>query len=143
VLREASQQEPNTVPLPRTPEAFREWLSDLRSLSGLTHDELAEAVGGKTDRRQTIRWLKEGTEPGALALLKILTALGATIEPPPPGGLRAVNAELTEIRDRLDCLMALDLERVAALVTRLENVLDALSTSGLIPAEPPRPERVG
>src|SRR5207247_226061 len=67
--------------------------------SGLSHDALAEAVGDSTTRRQTIRWLKEGTEPGGLALLKILTALGARIEPPPPQELPgAVNAELAALR---------------------------------------------
>lgn len=53
----------------------------------------------RTGRGQTIRWLKKGTEPGALALLKMLSAFGVTIEPAPPEDVpRALNAELAEMR---------------------------------------------
>jgi transcriptional regulator with XRE-family HTH domain len=88
-------------PKEKTPEAFRQWLRELRAQKQISHDDLAEAVGASA-RRQTIRWLKEGTEPGGIALLMILSALGVRLEPSPPEELPgALNAELNALRREL------------------------------------------
>jgi transcriptional regulator with XRE-family HTH domain len=79
---------------------LRTWLRELREASGLSQEALATAVG--TDRRNIHRWEVQGHDPGGSALLRVLSALGVKIEPPPPIGVpRAVNAELRELHEEL------------------------------------------
>jgi transcriptional regulator with XRE-family HTH domain len=79
---------------------LRRWLRELREAAGLTQEELAAAVG--TDRRNVHRWEVGGHDPGGTMLLRLLSALGVTIDPPPPQGVvRAVNAELRSLGGRL------------------------------------------
>jgi transcriptional regulator with XRE-family HTH domain len=79
---------------------LRTWLRQLREAAGLSQEALASAVG--TDRRNIHRWEVQGHDPGGTALLRVLSALGVQIEPPPPTGFpRAVNAELLELRAEL------------------------------------------
>jgi transcriptional regulator with XRE-family HTH domain len=79
---------------------LRAWLRQLREASGLSQEALASAVG--TDRRNIHRWEVQGHDPGGSALLRVLSALGVRIEPPPPTGIpRAVNAELHELQEEL------------------------------------------
>lgn len=75
------------------------WLRQLREQAGLTRGELAAAVG--TDRRNIYRWEVEGHDPSGSVLLRLLSALGVRVEPPPPAALRAVSEELLEIRAEL------------------------------------------
>jgi transcriptional regulator with XRE-family HTH domain len=82
------------------PDELRTWLRQLRTASGLSQEALAAAVG--TDRRNIHRWEVQGHDPGGSALLRVLSALGVIIEPPPPGSApRAVNAELRELHEEL------------------------------------------
>jgi transcriptional regulator with XRE-family HTH domain len=79
---------------------LRRWLRELREAAGLTQEELAVAVG--TDRRNVHRWEVGGHDPGGTMLLRLLSALGVTIEPPPPPGVvGAVNAELRSLGDQV------------------------------------------
>jgi transcriptional regulator with XRE-family HTH domain len=76
------------------------WLRELREASGLTQEELATAVG--TDRRNVHRWEVAGHDPGGTMLLRLLSALGVRLEPPPPAGVpRAVNEELSGLERRI------------------------------------------
>jgi transcriptional regulator with XRE-family HTH domain len=85
---------------PSDPDDLRSWLRQLREASGLSQEALASAVG--TDRRNIHRWEVQGHDPGGSALLRVLSALGVRIEPPPPTGIpRAVNAELHELQEEL------------------------------------------
>ena len=90
------------------------WLRQLREQAGLTRDELAAAAG--TDRRNVYRWEMEGHEPSGSALLRLLSALGVHVEPPPPGAMRAVNEEVVELRADLR-------EAVEALAARHEELI--------------------
>jgi transcriptional regulator with XRE-family HTH domain len=82
------------------PSDLRTWLRELRQAAGLSQEALASAVG--TDRRNIHRWEVQGHDPGGTALLRVLSALGVRIEPPPPAGIpRAVNAELHELQEEL------------------------------------------
>jgi len=75
------------------------WLRQLREGSGLTREELAAATG--TDRRNIYRWEVEGHDPSGTVLLRLLSALGVRLEPPPPGAMRALNEELRDLRAEL------------------------------------------
>lgn len=93
---------PPAAAQPRTPEDFRTWLRALRERADLTQDELAAAV--ETVRRNIHRWETAGHDPGALTLIRILDAVGATISPSPEGVPRAINAELLELRHEIEQL---------------------------------------
>jgi transcriptional regulator with XRE-family HTH domain len=75
------------------------WLRQLREQAGLTREELAAAVG--TDRRNIHRWEVEGHEPSGSVLLRLLSALGVRLEPPPPGAVRSLMEELLDLRAEL------------------------------------------
>ena len=76
------------------------WLRSLRERSGLSQTELAASVG--TDRRNIRRWELEGHDPGGSMLIKVLSALGVTVQPAPPEDVpRAVNVEVQELERRL------------------------------------------
>jgi transcriptional regulator with XRE-family HTH domain len=98
---------------------LRTWLRELREAAGLSQEALATAVG--TDRRNIHRWEVQGHDPGGSALLRVLSALGVRIEPPPPTGVpRAVNAELRELQAELDRVRDEAASRHDELVARLD-----------------------
>jgi transcriptional regulator with XRE-family HTH domain len=98
---------------------LRSWLRELREAAGLSQEALATAVG--TDRRNIHRWEVQGHDPGGTALLRVLTALGVKIEPPPPEGVpRAVNAELHELQAELGRLKDEVASRHDELLARLD-----------------------
>jgi transcriptional regulator with XRE-family HTH domain len=98
---------------------LRSWLRELREAAGLSQEALATAVG--TDRRNIHRWEVQGHDPGGTALLRVLTALGVKIEPPPPEGVpRAVNAELHELQAELGRLKDEVASRHEELLARLD-----------------------
>jgi transcriptional regulator with XRE-family HTH domain len=98
---------------------LRSWLRELREAAGLSQEALAAAVG--TDRRNIHRWEVQGHDPGGTALLRVLTALGVRIEPPPPEGVpRAVNAELRELQAELARVKDEDAARHDELLARLD-----------------------
>jgi transcriptional regulator with XRE-family HTH domain len=101
------------------------WLRELREASGLTQEELASAVG--TDRRNVHRWEVAGHDPGGTMLLRLLSALGVRLEPPPPGGVpRAVNAELNDLEGRLADAAEAAAARHDQLIARLDAQDDQL-----------------
>ncbi len=94
-----------------TRELLRQWLADLRATANISHDDL-------------------GQEPNGVALIKLLTALGVTFNPPVPHELRGTNAELRDLRlsvEKLARLGALEEEpvRAAQLAAELEDELGA------------------
>ncbi|MGH3105275.1 MAG: helix-turn-helix transcriptional regulator [Gaiellaceae bacterium] len=91
-MRAAAQSEDDGSALGR-------WLRELREASGLSQEALAGAVG--TDRRNIHRWEVQGHDPGGSTLLRVLSALGVRLEPPPRNGAKAVNAELRELQSRV------------------------------------------
>ena len=100
---------------------LRAWLRQLREASGLSQEALASAVG--TDRRNIHRWEVQGHDPGGSALLRVLSALGVRIEPPPPSGIpRAVNAELHQLQEELRRVSDEVAVRQEALLARLEDL---------------------
>jgi transcriptional regulator with XRE-family HTH domain len=104
---------------------LRAWLRQLREASGLSQEALATAVG--TDRRNIHRWEVQGHDPGGSALLRVLSALGVRIEPPPPTGIpRAVNAELHELQDELRRVADEAAVRHDELLRRLEEQADRI-----------------
>ena len=85
---------------PTDPGDLRSWLRQLREAAGLSQEALAAAVG--TDRRNIHRWEVQGHDPGGTALLRVLSALGVELMPPPPGSIpRALNAELADLRNEI------------------------------------------
>lgn len=104
---------------------LRRWLRELREAAGLTQEELAAAVG--TDRRNVHRWEVGGHDPGGTMLLRLLSALGVTIEPPPPQGLvQAVNAELRSLSDQVADAEDAARTRHDELLARLDALDDQL-----------------
>jgi transcriptional regulator with XRE-family HTH domain len=104
---------------------LRAWLRELREAAGLTQEELAAAIG--TDRRNVHRWEVAGHDPGGTMLLRLLSALGVRIEPPPPGGVpRAVNAELRELDDRIADSADRGAQRHDELIARLDALDEQL-----------------
>jgi len=78
------------------------------------------AVG--TDKRNIRRWEVDGHDPSGTMLLRILTAVGARVEPPQPGETpRAVNAELRELESRLAASADEAARRHDEVLTRLET----------------------
>jgi transcriptional regulator with XRE-family HTH domain len=100
------------------------WLRQLRERAGLTRGELAAAVG--TDRRNIYRWEVEGHDPSGSALLRLLSALGVRVEPPPPAALRAVSEELletrAELREAVDLSTTLNDELLARVEAQAELI---------------------
>lgn len=87
----------------KTEAGFRSWLRELRENAGLSQESLAEAVG--TDRRNIRRWEVEGHDPGGTALLRILSAVGVELQPPPPSGVpKALSAEIRDLAGRIQDL---------------------------------------
>lgn len=104
---------------------LRRWLRELRQAAGLTQEELAAAVG--TDRRNVHRWEVGGHDPGGTMLLRLLSALGVSVDPPPPPGvIRAVNAELQTLGGRLADAEDAARSRHDELLARLEAQADQL-----------------
>lgn len=113
------------------------WLRQLREEAGLTREELAAAVG--TDRRNIYRWEVEGHDPSGSVLLRLLSALGVRVEPPPPAAVRAVNEELLELRAELREAAEASAVRHDELLARIEAQDEAirLLTIRLPEATPP------
>jgi transcriptional regulator with XRE-family HTH domain len=108
---------------------LRSWLRELREAAGLTQEELAAAVG--TDRRNVHRWEVAGHDPGGTMLLRLLSALGVRIEPPPPGGVpRAVNIELRDLHERVASVAEAAAARHDELLARLDQQEDRLRVLG-------------
>lgn len=91
---DADEIETTDEPLP--PE-LTQWLKKLLDDSGLSIRKVALAM--EYDRPALTRWFSKGTGMSGPSLWKFLSAVGARIEPAPPGNLpRAVNAELADLR---------------------------------------------
>ena len=86
--------------VPRDLVSLGEWLKDLREKAKLQPVDIAVAAGVTT--RTVHRWEGGFNDPGALGLLKVLSAVGASVTPGPPGELRAVNAELHDLRKLIE-----------------------------------------
>lgn len=100
------------------------WLRQLREQAGLTREELAAAVG--TDRRNIHRWEVEGHEPSGSVLLRLLSALGVRVEPPPPGAVRALSEELRELRTELRDAADASANRYDEILARVEAQAEAI-----------------
>lgn len=99
---------------------LRTWLRQLREAAGLSQEALAAAVG--TDRRNIHRWEVQGHDPGGSALLRVLSALGVQLVPPPPASIpRAFNAELRELQDTIRRVEDAALARHDELLSRIDS----------------------
>lgn len=110
-----------------------DWLRRLRESAGLSREELAAAIG--TDRRNIYRWEIEGHDPGGSVLIRLLSAVGVRLDPPPPGALAAVNAELRSLRARIDETAEAAASRHDEIVARLGAQEEALRLLTLRPPE--------
>lgn len=86
--------------MPTDAASLMAWLKDLREAAKLNQKQAGEALS--TTDREIRRWENESA-PGGVNLLRLLSAYGVTITPPPPEGIpRAVNAEIRALREELE-----------------------------------------
>ena len=116
-----------------------DWLKELRERARLSQKAAGAALG--VDDRAIRRW-EAKTIPSGDVLLRLLSAYGVRLDPPPPANVpRAVNAELAELRQKVSESNA---ELAQMFSDRLE---EALRLARELPAEappeqpPPTPER--
>lgn len=79
---------------------LRDWLRDLKEASGLSFAAIGQAIG--EEERNVKRWMTvtgRPVVPGGDVLLRLLTALGVRFEPAPPEPLRALTAQIAELRE--------------------------------------------
>ena len=109
------------------------WLRQLRTTAGMTQAEAGAAIGG-VEARSIRRWETGGDVPGGLVLLRLIDAYGIRIPGVPASTPRAVNAELSEIRQQLE-LLRLDLVSRAesSVIVRLLEPLARLTAEQPIP----------
>jgi transcriptional regulator with XRE-family HTH domain len=87
------------VEAPTETEKLHEWLRALKDQSGLSFAAIAQAIG--EEERNVKRWIPDKAQPKVPlgdTMLRLLSALGVTLNPPPPETVRAVNAKVEELR---------------------------------------------
>lgn len=85
--------------IPQNSDDLRSWLRELKDLSGLSFEELGQAI--EEPPRNLKRWLRaegKATLPSGDVILRLLSALGVTFNPPAPVTLRALSSLTAEIR---------------------------------------------
>lgn len=88
--------------LPTTAEELRDWFRELKDASGLSFRAIAEAIG--EEERNVKRWMTVDATPSIPSgdiVLRLITALGVTITPPPPASARGLNSLVWELRATL------------------------------------------
>lgn len=111
--------------VPQDAEAVGNWLRELRTRAKLSQAAAGEAIG--VDASEIRRWENKNA-PGGVNLLRLLSAYGVKITPPPPEDVPgAVNAELRALRNQVTHqIRAFDVESTMAIssrdVTRLKGM---------------------
>jgi len=94
-MDDPSDEEPQEDATPETIEALGLWLQELRRRATISQRGLAKSLG--IDRTTLRRWEDGKNELGAIDLLRIFSALGVEVIPPPHGSFAKSPSE--EIRD--------------------------------------------
>lgn len=79
------------MPIPDDPKAFGTWLAELRDAAEMTQGDLAQAAS--VTPRTIQRW-EAGEISSPVDAIRVLTALGVKIDPPPPEAIMALNAQI-------------------------------------------------
>lgn len=107
---------PMALEPPVNTHELRDWLRSLKDASGMSYKAIAQAVG--EDPRNVTRWMstKNPTVPAGDAMLRLLSCLGVTMEPPEPETVKATNARIDELK---------------TIVARIDRALEILRAEGL------------
>lgn len=126
-MDDPSGEEPQDDATPETIEALGLWLQKLRGRANVSQRGLAKSLG--IDRTTLRRWEYGKNEVGAIDLLRIFSALGVQVTPPPHGSFaKSPTEEIRDLRRELfgypqDAPPRLDLaERVASDRDELKKV---------------------
>lgn len=113
---------PATLTPPRTLKELGAYLREHRLAAGLTQKQVIKAT--EVDGRNLSRWENGKNEPGAVAFLNVVDALGVTFSQRPPASIpKAVNEELRLLREEVGRVSS-EVSLQTQLLQRVVELLD-------------------